>query len=149
MSGTTTQFLEDQLAAYSRSLGRDHGDVLESWEIEARINIALALFDAVARVDHEMAAEAASAQAPWDDARVQRIKGLYQAWESPANELMRRARALQSTGTAVSGTDDLARAVLQARGVLNISLQRLAESSRQIRAGKWRALGEVRDELPG
>ncbi len=55
--------------------------------------------------------------------------------------------SLQASGASVKGAQEFKQAVLLARAVLDISLDRLEQSARQARDGRLRSVGEIRDEL--
>jgi hypothetical protein len=147
MGGSTTQFLSDQLDSYTESWQRDHADALACWELEARLKIALGLFQAIRLVDQEMSQAVAEGRLSWDAVTTERLVGFYRSWEAPAGAIVRRARDLRSRGFEVEGAVEFERAALEAKGTLNISLDRLEQSARQAREGKLRPLGEIRDEL--
>jgi hypothetical protein len=147
MTGTTHHFLTGQLDAYSESWQHDHADALACWEMEARLEIALALFHVIRRIDHEMSQQVEAHRLSWDPPTVDRLLHFYRTWEAPAPRIVARIADLQSKGFVVRGAEEFRRATLEARGTLNISLDRLEHSAQQAREGKLRPLGEVRNEL--
>jgi len=147
MSGATTHFLSDQLDAYTESWQRDHADALACWELEARLEIAVALFHAIQRIDAEMSRQLAASGLTWDRPAAERLLHFYRLWEAPSAQISRRIGELRTKGFAVNGEDAFRRAVLEARSTLGISLDRLEHSARQAREGTLRPLGEIRDEL--
>jgi hypothetical protein len=147
MTGTTPEFLAGQLGAYTESWQRGHADALACWELEARLEVALALFHVVRRVDEEMARQVAAGQLVWDARAIDQIRQFYRLWEAPTASVLRRVDDLSAKGFVVDRSDDFTRAALQARATLSIPLDRLDESARQARDGAVRPLGEIRDEL--
>lgn len=147
MTRTTHHFLTGQLDAYSESWQHDHADALACWELEARLEIALALFHVIRRIDQEMAQQVEARRLNWDASTVDQLLNFYRTWEAPSAQIVARIAELESKGFAVRGAEEFRRAALEARSTLNISLDRLEHSAQQAREGKLRPLGEVRDEL--
>lgn len=147
MSGTTAHFLSTQLDAYTESWHRDHFDALSCWELEARLDVALALFHVIRRIDEVMSQQVAAGRLRWENSVANELVNFYRIWEGPAAQIEARISDLRSKGFKVEGSEEFQQAALQARSTLNISLDRLEHSARQAREGKLRPLGEIRDEL--
>lgn len=147
MSGATTHFLSSQLDAYTESWHHDHVDALACWELEARLDVALALFHVIQRIDEEMSQQVAAGRLNWEESAADQLLAFYRTWEAPAAQIAAKIADLRSKGFEVQGSAEFQRAVLQAKSTFDISLDRLTHSAQQAREGKLRPLGEIRDEL--
>jgi hypothetical protein len=147
MSETTAHFLSGQLDAYTESWHHDHIDALACWELEARLEVALALFHVIRRMDEEMCQQVAAGRLRWDVPAADQLLGFYRAWEAPADQIADRVSALRAKGFEVQGGQAFEQATLQAKSTLNIPMDRLEHSAQQAQEGKLRPVGEVRNEL--
>jgi hypothetical protein len=148
MVAPATSFLALQLDAYARGWQDDrHVDALAAGELESRLKTALALFDHVRRIDHDMTHAAAAGNGTWDAASTERLFAFYREWEAPTARIAARIGQLEAAGARVDGAAAFKRATLQARSVLNTSIEQLERSARDARAGNVRPWAEIRDEL--
>jgi len=115
--------------------------------LEARLNTALALFDHVRRIDQQRTAELAASGKCWTRESAAALAELYREWEAPSKMIAEQIASLEASGGLVKGAEAFKQAVLEARSVLDISLDRLEQSARQARAGRLRSVGDIRDEL--
>ena len=147
MVAATTEYLQHQLAGYSRAWASDRASALSSWDLEARLQTALTLFEHVRRLDEQMTAEIGSTGTSWTPESAEQLVSFYRDWERPTRRIAERIAELQARGIQVEGTDEFRAATLRARSTLNTSLEKLERSARDANEGKLRPLGEIRDEL--
>jgi hypothetical protein len=147
MAVSTTQFLNGQLAAYSESWQDEHASALACWELEARIKLAVALFEIIRDFDERLARDALAGKMQWDRPLADEIRELYAAWEKPTARIVPQLLEMSKGGFVVEGEEAFKGAVLDARSMLSFSLDRLEESARQAREGKTRSLAEVADGI--
>jgi hypothetical protein len=147
MVAATSDYLRLQLAGYAEAWKSDRQTWLEAWELEARLKTALALFDHVRRIDQQRTAELSAGGEPWTRESAAALTALYRDWEAPSATIAEQIASLQSKGVSVKGAEEFQQAVLLARTVLDVALDRLEQSARQAREGRLRSVGEIRDEL--
>jgi hypothetical protein len=147
MVAATSDYLRHQLAGYAQGWKSDRRESLSAWELEARLKTALALFDHVRRIDQQRTAELSVSGETWAHDSAAALTELYRDWETPSQMIAEQIESLQASGASVEGAEEFKQAVLLARAVLDVSLDRLEHSARQSREGKLRSVGEIRDEL--
>lgn len=147
MVAATSEYLRHQLAGYAQGWTSNLPESLAAWELEARLNTALALFDHVRRIDQQRTAELSASGQTWTRESAADLTELYREWEVPTMIIAEQLASLEASGATVKGAEAFKQAVLVARSILDISLDRLEQSARQARDGRLRSVGEIRDEL--
>jgi hypothetical protein len=146
MVAATSDYLRHQLAGYAQGWNSDRHESLATWELEARLKTALALFEHVRRFDQQRTSELSASGGTWTRESAEALIELYRDWEAPSATIADQIAALESKGLVVQGAEEFKQAVLQARAALGISLDRLDHSARPARDGKLRTVGEIRNE---
>jgi hypothetical protein len=147
MVAATSEYLRHQLAGYAEGWKSDLRGSLAAWELEARLRTALALFDHVRRIDQQRTAELSAREETWTRESSAALTELYREWEAPSTMIAEQIASPQASGASVKGAEEFKQAVLQARAVLDVSLDGLEQSARQAREGRLRSVWEIRDEL--
>jgi hypothetical protein len=147
MVAACTEYLRHQLDGYGRGWDSDRAQVIAVWELEARLKTALALFEHVRRLDQQMSRELATSGSAWTREAAEYLLTFYRDWEAPTAQIATRIAELQAGGARIESSDEFKRATLEARSVLNVSIEQLERSARDARQGKLRPLAEIRDEL--
>jgi hypothetical protein len=139
-----SRFVTDQLVTYDNSVSRDQANPPDRWNVEARIIVAMAIFEVIEGLDRRLA-QVTEPDPVADRALSNRIRDLYATWERPAAKIVPQLKALWKQGVTVDGGDAFADAVLEARSMLSISLEELDERAAQLRRGEKRTMAEVMD----
>ena len=147
MVAATSEYLRHQLAGYAEGWKSDLRGSLAARELEARLRTALALFDHIWRIDQQRTAERTATGETWTRESSAALTELYREWETPSTVIAEQIASVQASGASVKGVEEFKQAVLQARAVLDVSLDGLEQSARQAREGRLRSVGEIRDEL--
>jgi hypothetical protein len=147
MVATASDYLRHQLAGYAQGWKSDLRESLASWELEARLNTALALVDHVRRIDQQRTAELSASGTTWTRESAAELTELYRDWEAPSKMIAEQIESVQASGATVNEAEAFKQAVLYARSILDVSLDRLKHSALQAREGSRRSVGEIRDEL--
>ena len=145
MVETISRFVTDQLRAYNESGDAQGPAPLDCWDVEARIRVALAIFQVISDLDERLARTVMAQGGKFDRGTSEQIRELYAAWERPAARIVPQLKALRKAGTKVEGGDAFVNAVLEARSMLHLSLDELDETAAQLRRGEKRTMAEVMD----
>jgi hypothetical protein len=145
MVETISRFVTDQLRAYDESNASQDPTSIDRWDVEARIKVAMAIFQVINDLDERLARDAISQGSNFDRRTSERIRELYAAWERPAARIVLQLKALWTRGMEVEGGDAFADAVLEARSMLHFSLDELDQRAAQLQRGEKRTMAEVMD----
>lgn len=145
MVETISRFVTDQLRAYDQSSVSQDLSALDGWDVEARIRVALAIFQVISDLDQRLARDVMTRGDDFDRSTSERIRELYAAWERPAARIVPHLKSLWKRGIQVEGAEAFADAVLEARSMVHLSLGELDEAAAQLRRGEKRTMAEVMD----
>lgn len=145
MVETISRFVTDQLRAYDESNAALGPGSLDRWDVEARIRVAMAIYQVINDLDERLARDVIAEGGDFDRPTSERIRELYAAWERPAAGIVVQLKSLWERGTKVEGGDAFADAVLEARSMLHLSLEELDQRAAQLRRGEKRTMAEVMD----
>ena len=81
------------------------------------------------------------------DAHLREFASLYQKWLEPCAETLSAIAELEEGGYQVQGASKFKDTYFRVRGILGIPIEKLIRSLHDLKGGRFRPIGEVRDEL--
>ena len=147
MFDSTFSFLDAQVGALLRAVAAGALDAIPAWELQVRLNVAVAAHRGISDLDEHLADENLKSAGPLDRDLAEQVRTLYADWDRAITPLVHRLKALESAGVKLTGSEPFKDAVLDARSILSLSLDQLDESARQLREGSRRSMPEVVDGI--
>lgn len=146
---SAVSFLGNFLSAFTRE---GPAETHETWSAQRTgwlVSLSLSIFEGIEDVSAHWSAHTLPDEAyPIEDAS--NIRSLYARWLAQATRILEHADAVATGDIVVQELQDLRRAILIARGILSVSLERAAaEHERQRREGHSKSIPatEVRSAL--
>lgn len=142
-----TANLQQHLEEYAKASWQiDHQRAMECRELEALIDLGLALLETIRRIDRRLRQNIRSGSVPFRKTDVEAVAALYEQWYAPCTPILRELERLESEGYMVDNAEAF-RDACRSSPAPGLEPEALAAAERQFQQGKGRPLGEVMDAI--
>jgi hypothetical protein len=141
------ELLRGQLNAFSDAWRKPHAQAMECWELKEILRMSLALYDAMAALNHHWSDQVHSGSVPFSRERALEVQQLYRDWVVPSGDILKDLKALEKAGFAFEEAARFRAACKDARLTATTDLDAILAAERELEEGRGIPIEEVRDEL--